>query len=323
MTPHATGGRIGSEPVDILSALEPLARHRRHVRPVTLPLLANDETRSVGLAIANCAHRIAVDIPLLDGEVGEAKLRHAYLCNRRLCPFCEWRRSRVWRARLLRGLEAYRADHPTHKAVFLTLTVANCELGRLGQTITDMNHAWNRLCKWSAFPSTAWFRRTEITIQQEAHRQPMAHPHFHVLMMVPASYFGTGYIKHSEWRAQWQVAARLDYAPVVDIRRARVKGRSSATAGADERAAVIEAAKYASKATDLVALGDNLPLFHHEIRAKRFYSVSRELGQYVNTTDPKKSDLLDVQDPMIDAEHEWLSAVAEWAESEGCYRFLT
>ena len=78
----------------------------------------------MGRRIGNCASRLALEIGLKEGRDPVAYLRGAALCNTRLCPFCEWRRSRVWRARLHRGLSAFQKDFPTHRGVFLTLTVS-------------------------------------------------------------------------------------------------------------------------------------------------------------------------------------------------------
>ena len=51
---------------------------------------------------------------------------------------------------------------------------------------------------------------------------------------------------------EWQMAARLDYSPVIDIRRARSKNTSKHSNKNRNLAATLEAAKYSTKASDLI-----------------------------------------------------------------------
>jgi len=40
-------------------------------------------------------------------------------------------------------------------------------------------------------------------------------------MAVKPSYFSHGYVTHAEWVKRWREAARLDYDPIVDVRRVK------------------------------------------------------------------------------------------------------
>ena len=126
--------------------------------------MRDTDTRDIGLKIANCANRIKAQVLVQDGLKPEVNLKAAHVCNARLCPFCEWRRSRVWRKRLYGGLEALYADQPKLIGLFLTLTVRNCPLTELGDTLDHMNASWRRFTARSFFPADYWFRRTEITV---------------------------------------------------------------------------------------------------------------------------------------------------------------
>lgn len=73
------------------------------------------------------------------------------------------------------------------------------------------------------------------------------------------SYFGKNYIKQAEWTSLWKRAMKLDYTPIVDIR--RVKGRAKIDAeqiesdvreAMMEQKAVLEISKYPVKDTDVV-----------------------------------------------------------------------
>lgn len=326
----------------IQDPLGEFSKHRRYNRPIAMALHADPWTTDIGRAIANCAGRLQLDVALEDDHLGPPQLRGAHLCNRRLCPFCEWRRTRAWRARLIRGLDAFMEDHRNWSAVFLTLTVRNCQVSELRDTVRHLHASYKRLTKISGFPTEAWLRRTEVTVNrgtpQEACLTPKelttellplgsgpvvsVHPHLHCLLLVRPSYWSRDYKKQLWWQQQWQMAARLDYVPVVDVRRAKAKPGHESHVSVAPVAAVIEAAKYASKATDLLALGDALPAFHHEMRGLRLYGVSKALQQYVSAADPQGDDLLDTSTVQETLERPCLSAVAQWFDEAQEYRFV-
>ncbi len=135
--------------------------------------------------------------------------------------------------------------------------VKNCGVSDLRETIQAMNKGWKRLVERKSWPALGWLRATEVTCGKDG----SAHPHFHVLLMLPASYFGNGYIPTRTWVQLWRDAMRLDYDPVCDIRAVRPKKKQVADAeGADARriaviSAVSEVIKYATKADELLAAG--------------------------------------------------------------------
>jgi hypothetical protein len=277
-------------------------------------------------------------------------------CNRRACPMCEWRRSRIWRGRLLHGLDAFFAEHPTHKAVFLTLTVRNVPLGELADSIKHLHASWDRLQRCAFFPTAFWFRRTEVTISR-LHGGPdcaaanveskiagrrhsmedmegveqvkaqgpaagwgpaMAHPHIHALLLVPASYFSNGYVRKTEWQQQWMMAARLDYAPIIDIRRASAKW-STDDALRDAKCGAIEAMKYTVKATDMLKAGDDLPEFIRQMRSHHLVAASRKLRKYLPTDAPNVAELRDERIDGLMREHPGVMCLAQWDAASSSY----
>ena len=153
-------------------------------------------------------------------ETGETRLRlkQARFCRCRHCAVCAWRRTLAMTARFLEALPGLMHDHPKARWLFLTLTVPNCPVTELADTLTAMNAAWGRLVKRQEFrPVLGWARSTEVT--QEARRTGYAHPHFHCLLMVPPSMLaGTNYVKQARWVELWRDCMRLDVDPVVDVR---------------------------------------------------------------------------------------------------------
>ena len=307
--------------------LEPFTKHRRFNAPIARELAKDTETAWLAKRIANCSSRIALDIEVPEGFAPVAHLKGAKVCDARLCPFCEWRRTKAWRRRLISGLEAFHEDKPKWRAIFLTLTVKNCRLGDLRTTLKAMQEGWNRFRGLSFFPSSYWFKRTEITVGAGPAGSAFlnggytAHPHFHVLLLVPPSFFGRNYVKQTEWQKQWQMAMRLDYPPVVDIRSAKTKSTRGSSAIDASRDAAVEAAKYASKATQLLELGEALTEFHFETQNVRYYSVSKDLKQYISAGDIKKSEMMDESNPEANGDIPLLNATAQWFEDSQEYLF--
>lgn len=272
------------------------------------------DTRGIGQRIANCSLRLKLDVFDDDGLGPRDRLTAARVCNHRLCPFCEWRRTRVWRKRLLEGVAALQSDHPKLTPLMLTLTTRSEPLESLRAQVGEMNRAWNRLAQTTAFPTAYWFRRTEISISSKNGPTYMAHPHFHVLLFVRPSYFSTGYISQLRWQQMWQMAARLDYPPVIDVRRAYKKSTSGSRDLSDVQASTLEACKYATKASSLLELGPALPEFSSQVKGLRYYSVSRALSSYLQTGDVTSADLMDEDVSITNPDVPYWKCIADWHE---------
>ena len=294
--------------------------------------MTDHSTRDIGRAIANCALRLKASVILQPELEPEVNLTGAMLCNKRLCPFCEWRRTKAMRARLHQGLNALYVDQPKLRGVFLTLTVRNVPLEDLGDQLDEMNRAWKRFKACSFFPTDLWFRRTEVTVGSRPIGQELfsdgtaletnsvfAHPHFHVLLLVRPSFFSRDYIKKSEWQKQWQMALRADYSPVVDVRAAKSSTGSGASPAEGAKSAVIEAAKYASKAASLMELGPATTELHWQLRGKRLMAFSRPLAQYVKQGDISEEEMLDADSKPLPLGAERVEVLADWFEDLDSY----
>ena len=312
---------VAASPYTHSGVLEPYSKHRRYNTPICHHLAMDPETLDIARAIGNCATSIAVEVPLEGPQQGQAVLRAANPCNRRLCPFCEWRRSRAWRRRFFEGLPKFHEDFPTHRAVFLTLTVRNCPVDDLRSTIGEMHRGWKLMTKRDFFPTKFWFRRTEVT--QRNGDSPLSvgpsfHPHIHAVLFVPAGYFSHGYVKQLEWQKQWMASARLDYPPVIDVRSAKSRSSSGGAPIEASRQAALEASKYATKATDLIAMGSSLGMYHYAIKGLRLSASSKSLKPYITDT-PIDSSLLVDNETVV--EGETVRGKALWFEDVQEYLF--
>jgi len=181
---------------------------------------------------------------------GRKRLTSATFCRERMCPMCQWRRSLKNFCELSRVMDEVETRDPELVPLFLTLTVKNCQATALQDTIKLLLKGWDGLLKIRKIKRlvAGWFRALEVTYNKQ---QSEFHPHLHAVLYVPRSYFSKqfdDYMETDEWAAIWRDAARLDYDPIVDVRKA-YKTRDKA---------VSELAKYAVKDTEFAPAEPNL-----------------------------------------------------------------
>lgn len=180
-------------------------------------------------------------------------LKQAFFCRVRYCPVCQWRKSLYWKALMYQNLSKLREQYPTHRWLFLTLTVKNCLINELRSTINHMNKSWKRLMNRKEFLGVVdgWVRTTEVTRDTD-NPTTHCHPHFHIILMVKPSYFGKGYVKHQQWVEIWQDCLQVDYLPVVDIRTVKPKGGNDVSYEYAIQSAIAETLKYSTKPSDMI-----------------------------------------------------------------------
>ncbi len=224
-----------------------------------------------------------------DRDLREKKLDKMYTCKDRFCPFCNWRRARKLAIQSYEVLEAIQQDKKV-RYLFVTLTVKNCPIEQLSDTISYMNKSFERMFRWQRLKKSVlgWSRILEYPPQKTDSK--MVHPHYHCLIAVPTTYFGRDkslYIKQSEWQSLWQKALKVDYAPSVDVRRIRANN------GVDPIAkAVAEFAKYPLKSIDIKKLSvEQFQELVYQMKRKRAVAFGGILKEY-----RKKLMLDDVED---------------------------
>ena len=217
-----------------------------------------------------------------DADQGELKLKlsSARFCRVRTCPVCQWRRSLMWKAKAYKVLPKIVKDFPTHRWLFVTLTVRNCQITELKETLTWMNKSWQRLTQLKAFPAEGWLRSTEVT----RGRDGTAHPHFHCLLMVKPGYFGKNYLKQAEWVEMWRRSLRIDYSPVLDVQAVKK--------GEQPMQLVPELLKYCVKESDLVADREWFLELTRQMYKMKAVVVGGLLRQYLRELEQEPEDLI-------------------------------
>lgn len=194
-----------------------------------------------------------------------------HTCKVRSCPFCQHAKQERRKLDFMPVVPKAMALHPKARWVFLTLTVRNPRVEDTAKTLDEMAKAWKRFVKRPEMePAIGWVRMTEITVPMQESTTGKAepvlthcHPHYHILMMVPSSWFGRHYVKQSRWQEIWSECLQdpnLKDANTgqanIDIRAVKPKGEATGDISQDMHAAITETFKYAVKGSDLVLSAD-------------------------------------------------------------------
>lgn len=191
--------------------------------------------------INNCANWLKFRLVPDDNGSISLELSDARFCRVRYCSVCQWRRSLMWKAKAYKIMPKVVAEYPKYRWIFITLTIKNCKIEELRTTLNWLNRSFKRLTELKVWVAKGWIKSVEVTKGRE---RLSAHPHLHVLAMVPPSYFSHHYISHSRWIELWQKCLRVDYQPVVHVR-AIAKDKNP-------NVIVPEILKYQVKESDLV-----------------------------------------------------------------------
>jgi len=250
---------------------------------------------------------------LVNVDTGELslKLRKASFCRVRHCPVCQWRRSMMWQAKFFQALPKIKEKHPTARWLFLTLTVSNPPIKELGETLSFMNTALNKLTKTKEFNRSVigWIRSTEVT--KEKAREGYAHPHFHILLMVNSNYFrGDNYIKHARWVELWKRSLGVTYEPGVHIK----------PASTDIEKGALEVLKYTVKPADMVSDRDWFLELTRQLKKRRFIGTGGVLKDIFQEKEQVNEELIfvDGNEPPTDQEERKIGF--NWNSSERKYK---
>lgn len=280
--------------------------------------LAASEFERYALRMASCSGLLRFGWSTLI-ETGETRLRlrSALFCRVRHCPVCQWRRTLMWQARFYQALPKIVAQFPRSRWVFLTLTVRNCAIGELGEMLTMMNAAFQRLKDRKEFaPVQGWIRATEVTRGKDG----SAHPHFHCLLMVPPSWFTRDYIKHERWVQLWRDCLRVNYAPNVDIRTVKTKtGAGVANIAEQLQSAVAETLKYSVKPEDMTDDPDWFLELTRQLYKRRFISTGGALKNVLQLDREANEDLV-IADDMGDGTDDGKRTAFVWDSGKRRYK---
>ena len=230
--------------------------------------------------ISFCSQILEFGLHAADDDSLKLKLRNSRFCRVRHCPVCQWRRSLMWKAKAYQILPKIVEKYPNHRWLFVTLTQKNVPITELRNTLTAMNKGFERMVKRKTFPAIGWLRSTEVTRGRDGN----AHPHFHCLLIVPASYFGQNYMKQAEWVSLWRDCMRYDYNPVMDVQAVKK--------GVNPSSLIPELLKYCTKESDMVV--DRAWFLELTVQLHKMRSIATGgvLKQYLRELEEEPEDLI-------------------------------
>lgn len=325
--------------------------HRSSSQAVSWLYIDEDAPRFTKLAsrINECANTLGFN-KNIDETTGEysIKLKTARFCRVRTCPVCAWRRSLLWRARFFNSVlpMLLGKEMTEYRFIFLTLTVRNCEVSDLRETLLSMNAAFRKMTNRDFFKKNikGFIRATEVTRgtwidtrnglaikKEKLHTVPKkykkikdtetAHPHFHCLLLVSPSYFGKNYVSQAEWTEAWRKALRIDYKPIVNVKAVKPAfdvGFDDIDMPMDIKykkfiGAVLETLKYAVKEADITYDQPWLIKYTEQIHKLRFIATGGVLKDCLGEEpeDVTESDLL-LQDENDENDEKKADMIFRW-----------
>lgn len=220
------------------------------------------------------------------------KLQNADFCRERYCPMCLSRKSKKLGVEFYNVLKAIEAQNKV-RYIFVTFTVKNPLLVDLKATVKHMNESFQRMRQTKRFKNSVlgFLRSTEFMGSKTP--QGQAHPHYHCMFVVPATYFkgkNDLYIKQDEWREMWAKALRADYLPGVNVKIIKPKKDTSDPIAS----AIAETVKYPIKSDYLTKMSEaDFEELNYQTKGLRVLASG---GLIKDTLKKLKLDLEDDQD---------------------------
>ena len=255
------------------------------------------------------------------------KITKATFCRVRTCPVCQWRRSLVWVARIHQRVPKLLQDYPDYSMIFITLTVRNCDINKLKDTIKWMNESWNRMRRNNSFPGIGWLKSIEVTRSNDQE----AHPHFHSVILVPNWYFiDRSYLTQQQWTELWRKSLKCDYQPIVNVKKVKLKRKHKIklekelgrelTNIEEQLYSLKEVVKYSVKESDLTSSAEWLEVITKQLHRMRFISMGGVFKEYMSNEEPE--DLLNLESEEVELSETDAKFLFGWDKRVKRYRSI-
>lgn len=241
-------------------------------------------------------HMCATYLMFLENmQTEEKKLFNANFCRQRLCPMCKWRLALKNCNQLTMVLNE--VDKTEYGLIFVTFTIKNCIGEKLENALKEMRKGLSKMYRYKIIKKCVKgaFMGIEIThnLNPKSKDYDTYHPHIHCVWVVPKEYATKGsdlYITQAELTNLWKRACKLNYTPVVDIRKADMRS-------------ILEVAKYTTKDSDIIVPNDEemtdktLMILDSALKGKRLIEYSgmlKEIHKRLKLDDPEDGDLINI-----------------------------
>lgn len=156
----------------------------------------SERLKEYGLKIKGCTDTVSFTLT----PEGTPKISKIFFCREKFCPTCAKRRSLKAYAS---GMKLFEELEKNFAFLHLVLTVKNCSIEQLRDTIKKMNKASSELFKSDLCKGVfkGVLRCLEVTVNFNKNDY---HPHFHCLVAVNKSYFTSrNYVPVKDLRKAW------------------------------------------------------------------------------------------------------------------------
>ena len=203
------------------------------------------------IQVVECANYLKYGIT----QEGIKRLVEANFCRFKFCPICIWRKSLKMFSQVSAVTEKLNEKYPSARYIFVTLTVRNVRAEELSSTIDRLNEGFKYLVQKSRTMKESeifkesllgYIKAIEITYNRKTKDY---HPHIHAIFHLKSSYFGSNYIKQSQWVKIWKSMMNLDYDPLVDVKAIK-------KAYSDNPGIIAEVSKYPIKSSDILSIAN-------------------------------------------------------------------
>jgi plasmid rolling circle replication initiator protein Rep len=210
------------------------------------------------------------------------RITKSYLCEIRLCDFCNFLKARKIGHQLKNVMLNLHAEG--YQFSMITLSAKNCDIDSLDKEIKYLNKSWNKLRQKKFFkPFEYWFKALEFTYNKQ---ENSFNPHFHIILAyIPTGYFHTAnYVSQDQFLREWQHSLQCDYPPtarIQTIKPNKEKGKVSLIS------AIAEVSKYPFKTMEFKSLSDEVlnDVIFRQLKNVRFFTTSRNIKISENITE--------------------------------------
>lgn len=284
--------RLANLVLDHLSSLDPFSHDRFY---------------KLGHDLKDCGTFLQFAVP----SVGQPKLYRANFCKSRICPMCNWRRSKALFSQLS-SVFNYLGDQYSY--YFLTLTIVSHHGDQLKDQLDLLLKAWDLLFHRREVKRLVrgYYRSIEVTYNRD---KDWFHPHIHVCLAFDRC--SEPPISKDTFLDYWR-----DACSDPDISQVNLKAAYSPDGSSDLIGAALESAKYACKYSDIYFYDDPdlsfrvLSSFFEALSGRRLVSFGKAFS------DARKAlGLRDLESQLTDSVNDLVSYVIRtfhWG-SAGCY----
>lgn len=213
-------------------------------------------------------------------DCGTYHIEKTSLCRDRLCPLCSWRLALKRYAEVSRLMGAITTAYPDAYYSFVTLTVRNCALSELRQTLDKMQRAWNRLRQRKDYKVYCMGSARSIEITRNDN-DGTYHPHYHLITMWRGDRDKSAPAMAAALVRNWIDCVGQDGLVVSAAAQCAETVMDAGDEGRTIISAVVETYKYAIKPKDLTDIPvSELRAFAAQIANVRFVSFAGIIKDY-------------------------------------------